>query len=57
MEGEPAGLTINGTAIESAEVLFESKARAVRLTVPVAVGVHVIVKGAAALVPMRAVPA
>ena len=57
MVGEPAGLTINGTATESAEVLLESKARAVRLTVPAAVGIHVIVNGAAALVPIKVVPA
>ncbi len=50
-------MTINGTATESAEVLLESKARAVRLTVPAAVGIHVIVNGAGALVPIKVVPA
>jgi hypothetical protein len=55
--GTTVAVTTKETAAESPERPFESKARATRLTVPVVVGVHEIVYGAALLVPTRVLPA
>jgi hypothetical protein len=55
--GSTGAVTTNETAAESPETPVESTARATRLTLPVAVGVHVMVYGDALLLPTRVPPA